>query len=131
MQETAMKVSKMESSWLEKNYHLKDVKTDIAFVGDQLQDKFRRWLSPPDPWTNHNIAREAHHHGTATWFTEGDMFGQWKSTGSFLWVNGLRARLSFPFFSATYSSKCRSRFWKNYHFVCIMTTIFYSSYSYQ
>ncbi|KAI0290186.1 hypothetical protein B0F90DRAFT_1921140, partial [Multifurca ochricompacta] len=32
---------------------------------DKLQENFRRWLSPPDPSKNHNIACEAHHEGTA------------------------------------------------------------------
>jgi hypothetical protein len=60
-------------------------------TGDQLQHHFRRWLSPPDPSTNHNIARKAYHSGTATWFIEGNTFRQWKSTGSLLWIHGKRA----------------------------------------
>ena len=60
-------------------------------VGDQRQENFRRWLSVPDPWVNHNIARNAHHPGTATWFTQGDIINDWKSTGSTLWIHGLRS----------------------------------------
>jgi len=56
---------------------------------DQLQQDVRRWLSAPDPWTNHNIARKAHHRGTSTWFTQGDVFKQWKGTGRLLWIHGL------------------------------------------
>jgi len=63
-----------------------------------LQDKIRSWLSPPDPWSNYNTARKAHHPGTAMWFTQGDTFGKWKSTGSLLWVNGLRVYFFFPSF---------------------------------
>ena len=63
-----------------------------------MREKIRSWLSPPDPWTNYNTARKAHHPGSATWFTQGDMFGKWKLTGSLLWVNGLRAHFSFPSF---------------------------------
>ena len=59
-----------------------------------MRQKIRSWLSPPDPWTNYNTARKAHHPGTATWFIQGDTFGKWKSTGSLLWVNGLRAHFS-------------------------------------
>jgi hypothetical protein len=50
----------------------------ICFTGDQLQQEFRCWLSPPDPSTNHNIAQKAHHTGTASWFTESKTFWQWK-----------------------------------------------------
>ena len=56
----------------------------------------RRWLSPPDPSTNHNIASNAHHEGTATWFFRGSIYQGWKSTTSepLLWVYGKRAPLS-------------------------------------
>jgi hypothetical protein len=68
-------------------------------LGDQLQETFRRWLSPPDPSTNHNIAREAHHDGTASWFIQGDTFKEWKTTGSLLWIHGNRRFISpFPVF---------------------------------
>jgi hypothetical protein len=53
-----------------------------------------RWLSPPDPSTNHNIACKAHHDGTAQWFFQGNIYSQWKSTDSLLWIHGKRALLS-------------------------------------
>ncbi|KAH9988803.1 hypothetical protein BJV74DRAFT_988000, partial [Russula compacta] len=59
----------------------------------QLRQDLRRWLSPPDPSTNHNIACGAHHEGTATWFFEGSIFNQWKSTGSLLWIYGKRSSI--------------------------------------
>ncbi|KAH9955431.1 ankyrin repeat-containing domain protein, partial [Russula dissimulans] len=52
----------------------------------QLQDNIRRWLSAPDPSTNHNIACRAHHSGTAKWFTESRTFKEWKSAGSIIWL---------------------------------------------
>ncbi|KAH9966341.1 hypothetical protein BGW80DRAFT_734307 [Lactifluus volemus] len=55
---------------------------------DQLQESFRRWLSPPDPSVNDNLARDAHHEGTAEWFIQGDTFQEWKQTGSLLWIRG-------------------------------------------
>ncbi|KAI0285567.1 hypothetical protein BC826DRAFT_1109284 [Russula brevipes] len=55
---------------------------------NQLRQDLRRWLSPPDPSTNHNIACGAHHEGTAAWFFRGGLFGEWKSTGSLLWIHG-------------------------------------------
>ena len=62
-----------------------------------MQEKFRRWLSAPDPWINQNVAHKAHHDGTATWFTQGDIFKTWKSTGSLMWIHGLRLYISSIF----------------------------------
>jgi uncharacterized protein YoxC len=62
-----------------------------GFTGNQLRDNLLRWLSPPDPSPNHNIACKAHHNGTTRWFFQGTIFNNWKSTGSFLWVHGKRA----------------------------------------
>ena len=69
----------------------------IILAGSQLRQDLRRWLSPPDPSTNHNIAYSAHHKGTATWFFEGTSYNEWKSTGSesLLWIHGKRAHLSY------------------------------------
>jgi len=61
------------------------------FTGNQLRDNLLRWLSPPDPSTNHNIACKAHHNGTTQWFFQGNIFNRWKSTDAFLWVHGKRA----------------------------------------
>ncbi|KAF8486223.1 hypothetical protein DFH94DRAFT_175659 [Russula ochroleuca] len=57
---------------------------------DQLREKIQKWLSPPDPSINHNTACEAHHNGTATWFLEGPIYNNWKTTGSLLWTHGNR-----------------------------------------
>ena len=68
-----------------------------VLVGDQLWESLHRWLSPPDPSTNHNIACRTHHKRTATWFFQGSIFEEWKTTGSLLWIHGKRAHLShFP-----------------------------------
>ena len=64
-----------------------------SFTGSQLRDSFLRWLSPPNPSTNHNISCDAHHNGTTRWFFQGSIYNQWKSTGSFMWVHGKRALL--------------------------------------
>jgi hypothetical protein len=62
-----------------------------SFTGNQLKDSLLRWLPPPpNPSSNHNIARKAHHDGTTQWFFQGSIFNRWKSTGSFLWVYGKR-----------------------------------------
>jgi len=62
-------------------------------AGDKLQQDICRWLSPPDPWQNHHIARESYHTGTAAWFIQGNTFSEWKSAppSSLLWIHGKRA----------------------------------------
>ncbi|KAF8495948.1 hypothetical protein F5888DRAFT_512217 [Russula emetica] len=70
---------------------MKDVHDGVdQMKGNQLRQDLRRWLSPPDPSTNHNIACNAHHEGTATWFFRGSIYQDWKSTSSepLLWIYG-------------------------------------------
>src|SRR5712672_1508636 len=63
-------------------------------LGDELQEKVRRWLSPLDPSINHNTAKDAHHEGSAKWFIHGNTFQRWKvGTGSLLWVHGKRTHI--------------------------------------
>ena len=59
-------------------------------LGNQLRENTHKWLSPPDPSTNHNIACSTHHMKTATWFFESRTYQDWKSTGSLLWIHGKR-----------------------------------------
>jgi len=54
-------------------------------------ESVHKWLSPPDPSTNHNAACATHHKRKATWFVEGSTFREWKTTGSLLWIHGKRA----------------------------------------
>ena len=64
--------------------------------GNQLRESLRRWVSPPDPSTNQNIACDIHHGGAAEWFFQGSIFAEWRSTGSLLWIYG--KRMFFPLF---------------------------------
>jgi len=68
----------------------------MCLLVDKLQGDIQSWLSPPDPWKNHNIACGSRHTGTARWFLESDSFSKWKSSGpsSLLWIHGKRARSS-------------------------------------
>ncbi|KAH9959278.1 hypothetical protein BC827DRAFT_1269037 [Russula dissimulans] len=54
----------------------------------QLRECVHKWLSPSDPSTNHNISCGTRHEGTATWFFQGSIFKEWKTTGSLLWIHG-------------------------------------------
>ena len=62
-------------------------------VGDQVRESLRKWVAPPDPSTNHNIACGIQHDGTAQWFFRGGIFSEWKTIGSLLWIYGKR---TFP-----------------------------------
>jgi hypothetical protein len=60
------------------------------FTADQFRQHLQNWLSPPNPWKNHNMACAARHDGTTTWFTQSDTLVNWQSSGSLLWVCGKR-----------------------------------------
>ena len=70
-----------------------DSRVSNAIAGIQLQENLRRWQSPPDPSTSHNVASERQHEGTAEWFIKDDKFKEWLVTGSLLWIHGKRALL--------------------------------------
>ena len=91
-------VDRIERSWFQNRIHTEHPDS-IILTGDQLQQNLRRWLSPQDPSTNHNIACNAYHKGTANWFFEGRTYKEWKSTSSesLLWVHG--KRVSCPILS--------------------------------
>ena len=64
-------------------------------AGDKLQRDIRSWLSPPDPWKNHNVARGSRHSETGAWFVHGGTLSEWKASGrsSLLWIHGKRQLL--------------------------------------
>ena len=76
---------------------------------NQLRESTHKWLSPPDPSTNHNIACGTHHKKTATWFFQGRIYQEWKATGSLLWIHG--KRLSVPLSKLTPSDTVLSCSW--------------------
>jgi hypothetical protein len=97
IQQASDGLDRMERSWFPNRTHAGHVGS-IIITGNQLRRDLRRrrWLSPPDPSTNHNIACNAHHEGTATWFFEGRTYKEWKSRGSesLLWIHGKRMPLT-------------------------------------
>ena len=77
-----------------------DCSMSDLFVGGQVKESLRNWVTPPDPSTNHNVACGTQHGGTAQWFFRGGYFLEWKSTGSLLWIHGKRTfSPSFPIYS--------------------------------
>jgi len=69
----------------------------LSLTGKLTRQDIRKWFSPPDPSTNHNIAHRAQHEGTAMWFLECEIYKKWKSNTSLLWVHGKRAFLPLAF----------------------------------
>lgn len=59
-------------------------------IGEKVLQKLHRWLSPPDPSMNYTTGLRNLHEKTATWFLQGDVFNEWHSTGSLLWIYGKR-----------------------------------------
>ncbi|KAH9011724.1 hypothetical protein EDB83DRAFT_353431 [Lactarius deliciosus] len=55
---------------------------------EQLLKSLKEWQSPSDPSTNHVFASDRQYEGTAEWFCKGNIFEEWKATGSLLWIHG-------------------------------------------
>jgi hypothetical protein len=91
-----VRVAGIERSWFPSPIHARHAGLIIILTGNQLRQYLRRWLSPQDPSTNHNVACSAHHKGTATWFFEGRTYKEWKSSDSesLVWIHGKRGPLS-------------------------------------
>ncbi|KAK4232828.1 putative vegetative incompatibility protein, partial [Achaetomium macrosporum] len=61
-----------------------------SLKSDAHLDKLKRWLSPPNPSTNRNAAKEKRHEGTGNWFITSTAFLEWKSgSRRHLWLHGL------------------------------------------
>ena len=64
--------------------------TAQALHDSEHLNKIRKWLSPPDPASNLNKAREQRHKGTGQWLLDSDRYIKWKTErNSFLWLNGI------------------------------------------
>jgi hypothetical protein len=57
-------------------------------AGERILHDLQGWLSPPNPSTNHNIACGAQHERTAVWVFSEDIYKEWESSGSLLWIHG-------------------------------------------
>jgi hypothetical protein len=78
-------------------------------TGNQWRQDLRKWLSSPDPSTNHIISCGAQHEGTAMWFFRGSLFEEWKSTGSLLWIHGKRMSPNHSLFHSNETCLCSGR----------------------
>jgi len=74
---------------------------------------------------NHFFARESHHHGTALWFTQGDVFKKWKTNGSLLWIHGIRTRVSFVYSGIPHNLLRGRCIGQEYSLVCVAILLVY------
>jgi hypothetical protein len=94
MQQTATDVDQVKR--LSSNLVSAHSRVSPIFSVNQLRENICKWLSPPDPSTNHNVACSTHHKKPASWFFQGSIFQEWKSTGSLLWIHGKRLSRPLP-----------------------------------
>jgi hypothetical protein len=116
VQQTVIDVDQVKR--LSSNFITVDYRASCIPSGNQLRDNVHKWLSPPDTSTNHNIACGIRHKKMASWFFEGSIFQDWKSTGSLLWVHG--KRLPHPLSNLTSADSVLycSWFWQKRTLVC-------------
>lgn len=57
---------------------------------DHMYSRIVDWISPADPWVNHQSARHLHLPGTGAWLLQADMYQAWKSNSTVrnLWLYG-------------------------------------------
>ena len=66
-----------------------DVQRDVKSTKDQIhREEIHRWLSGPDPSTNHNRARRSRQEKTGSWFLESKTYAHWQEQKSLLWLHG-------------------------------------------
>ena len=68
----------------------------VADVNVRVEGCSTLLFSSPDPSTNHAIFCGYQHQGTASWFFQGSLFEEWKSTGTLLWIYGMRMLFNTP-----------------------------------
>jgi hypothetical protein len=100
-----------------------DCRVSYIPSGNQLRDSVHKWLSPPDPSTNHNIACGTRHKKLASWFFKGGIFQDWKSTGSLLWVHGKRSPHPLSDLTPADSVLYCSWLWQEHPLVCRFSTV--------
>lgn len=53
-------------------------------------DRFKQWLTPPDPSTNFNDAVKSHFSNTGSWLLNSAEYEEWKKKdNSFIWILGI------------------------------------------
>lgn len=71
--------------------NVRDTKQVVtAHFEDYRRQQIEKWLSPPDPSTNHNIATSLRHPKTGRWFLDSNKYRDWKAKlNDCLWLHGI------------------------------------------
>ena len=78
-----------------------DTQRLLSITRSDKVDNILCWLSPPDPWTNHNAARGLHQTGTGQWVLDNDAYKAWLcGANRHLWLYG-KAGCGKPILSST------------------------------
>ena len=68
--------------------HFRSMKANsLRIVKENI--KYRKWLSPPDPFLNYREALRCRQSETGIWFLNNDRYKLWKNSGSCLWLHGI------------------------------------------
>ncbi|KDR67891.1 hypothetical protein GALMADRAFT_146882 [Galerina marginata CBS 339.88] len=71
------------------DHQLQAIGRELRVIKDnKLEEKIRKWLSPPDSSKTCNEADEKRQVDTCSWFLEGGRFRDWEARPGFLWVQG-------------------------------------------
>ena len=71
------------------SYHDMNTCTNSQMLlGEWVLQDLQRWMAPPDPSINHNIACNSQHERTAMWVFSENIYEEWESSGTLLWVHG-------------------------------------------
>jgi hypothetical protein len=58
-------------------------------------EKYRNWIMPSDPSTNHRNAFKKHQPGTGLWLLDHSLYKDWKKReNSFMWIHGICESIS-------------------------------------
>ncbi len=68
---------------------------DLTAYNLNIKGKYRRWLRPPDPSTNHNNAIEKCLPDTGSWLLRCQIYMDWKQKpSSIMWIHGICKHVS-------------------------------------
>ena len=82
---------------IETNNNITELKDAVSDIGNQLQSEkskeqrraIERWLSAPDPSTNHDRASRSRQGTSGKWFLKSEIFVQMQEQKSLVWLYGI------------------------------------------
>ena len=86
---------KLDNGFVISRFHVLRCEYRSSVIGSLQGQGYRKWFSPPDPSTNYNTACVVYQNVSSMWFFGADLFKDWMSNGSLLWVHGKCTFLSY------------------------------------